>query len=186
MRKKKKNKKNFAASGDAIVNSNKNKTEGKAQQQEVEDQVANQEVEDQLFVTTCFASSSSSESWLINSGYTNHMTYDKELFKELVSTTITKVRIGNGDHIAVKGKGDVQSQNAKQELLSRSNGRETGCLPHLRKHNTGLAQEAWPFSSHRCAVHAKEAICAGFTTSRRAPTELLNMLVWQENQATIS
>ncbi|KAA8550126.1 hypothetical protein F0562_001810 [Nyssa sinensis] len=148
---KKKNKKNFAASGDATTNSNKNKTEGtkgnhppcqhcgrkghppfkcwrrpdakcskcnqlgheavickgKAQQQEVEAQVADQEVEDQLFVATCFATSSSSESWLIDSGCTNHMTYDKEMFKELESTTITKVRIGNGDHIAVKGKGTI-------------------------------------------------------------------------------
>ncbi|KAA8521179.1 hypothetical protein F0562_011854 [Nyssa sinensis] len=57
---KKKYKKNFAASGDATANSNKNKTEasvnqlgheavickGKAQQQEVEAQVADQKVED--------------------------------------------------------------------------------------------------------------------------------------------
>ncbi|KAA8514992.1 hypothetical protein F0562_018221 [Nyssa sinensis] len=80
---------------------------GKAQQQKVEAQVVDQDVEDQLFVATCFASNSSSESWLIDSGCTNHMTYDKELFKELESTTITKVRIGNGDHIAIKGKGTI-------------------------------------------------------------------------------
>ncbi|KAA8550464.1 hypothetical protein F0562_002148 [Nyssa sinensis] len=162
---KKKNKKNFAASGDATANSNKNKIEGtkgnhppcqhcgrkghppfkcwrrsdakcskcnqlgheavickgKAQQQEVEAQVADQEVEDQLFVATCFASSRSSESWLIDSGCTNHMTYDKELFKELESTTITKVRIGNGDHIAVKGKGTMAIEScldaAGQEMF---------------------------------------------------------------------
>ena len=35
------------------------------------------------------------------------MTYDRELFKELDKTTISKVRIGNGAYIAVKGKGTV-------------------------------------------------------------------------------
>ncbi|XP_016690648.1 uncharacterized protein [Gossypium hirsutum] len=37
----------------------------------------------------------SSESWLIDSGCTNHMTYDKELFEELRNTEVKRVRIGN-------------------------------------------------------------------------------------------
>ena len=48
-----------------------------------------------------------SENWLIDSGYTNHMTHDKELFKELKSTESKKVGIGNGEYIAVKGKGTI-------------------------------------------------------------------------------
>ena len=55
---------------------------------------------------TCFLSNASSESLLINSGYTNHMTYDKSLFK-LQPTNITKVKIGDGKHIAVEGKGII-------------------------------------------------------------------------------
>ena len=51
------------------------------------------------------ATSSSSESWLINSGCTSHMTYDQELFRELDKTIISKFRIGNGAYLAVKGKG---------------------------------------------------------------------------------
>ena len=35
------------------------------------------------------------------------MTYDKELFKELRSSETSKVRIGNGQNIAVKGKGTI-------------------------------------------------------------------------------
>ena len=70
----------------------------KNNQQEVEAQIMEQANEDQLFVATCLASRSSSESWLIDSGCTNHMTYDKELFKILESTPITQVRIGNGGH----------------------------------------------------------------------------------------
>ncbi|KHN19588.1 Retrovirus-related Pol polyprotein from transposon TNT 1-94, partial [Glycine soja] len=70
-------------------------------------QIANQEEEDQLFVATCFLSSESSESWLIDSGCTNHMTYDKTLFKDLKPTSISKVRIGKGGYILVKEKGIV-------------------------------------------------------------------------------
>nr|KYP40110.1 hypothetical protein KK1_038565 [Cajanus cajan] len=35
------------------------------------------------------------------------MTYDRELFKELNKTNISKVRTGNGAHLIVKGKGKV-------------------------------------------------------------------------------
>ncbi|KAA8549387.1 hypothetical protein F0562_001071 [Nyssa sinensis] len=76
----------------------------KAQQQKVDAQVSDQEDKDQLFVASCFASSSSTESWLIDNGCTNHMTNDKDLFRDLRPTDITKVRIGNGDYISVKGK----------------------------------------------------------------------------------
>ena len=58
-------------------------------------------------MASCFATSSSTKSWLIDSGCTNHMTYDQELFKELDKTAISKVRIGNGAYLEVKGKGTV-------------------------------------------------------------------------------
>ena len=60
-----------------------------------------------MFVATCFASSNSSECWLVDSGCTNHMTYDQELFRELDRSEVSKVKIGNGEHITVKGKGTV-------------------------------------------------------------------------------
>ncbi|XP_019229463.1 PREDICTED: uncharacterized protein LOC109210495 [Nicotiana attenuata] len=79
----------------------------KDNQQETEAQVANQQEEEQLFVATCFMGSSSSDSWLIDSGCTNHMTNDETLFRELDRSATSKVKIGNGDYIAVKGKGTV-------------------------------------------------------------------------------
>ncbi|XP_027343406.1 uncharacterized protein LOC113855977 [Abrus precatorius] len=66
-------------------------------------QVADEE-EQQLFVATCFAASNSNEKWLIDSGCTNHMTFDRDLFKELDTSIVSKVTIGNGEKIAVKGK----------------------------------------------------------------------------------
>ncbi|XP_068504344.1 uncharacterized protein [Phaseolus vulgaris] len=92
---------------EAMLCKNKNQVE------EADDQVTDQEEEDQLFVATCFSSRESSESWLVDSGCTNHMTHDKELFKELRTTEIKWVRIGNGEHLTVKGKGTVAITNYK-------------------------------------------------------------------------
>ena len=63
--------------------------------------------QDQLFVPTCFSGMESSESWLIDSGCTNHMTHDKDLFKKLRSTNMLKVRIGNRQYIIVEENGTV-------------------------------------------------------------------------------
>jgi capsule polysaccharide modification protein KpsS len=63
---------------------------------------------DQLFVATCFTTRNNScYSWLIDNGCTNYMTDDHKLFKELDKTVVSKVKIGNGDFISVKGKGMV-------------------------------------------------------------------------------
>ncbi|XP_024441578.1 uncharacterized protein LOC112324164 [Populus trichocarpa] len=79
----------------------------KFQIREADAQVADQDDEDQMFVATCFSTRSSSECCLIDSGCTNHMTFDITLFKDLQSTEISKVRIGNGDYISAKGKGTI-------------------------------------------------------------------------------
>jgi len=79
----------------------------KLEKQEANAQIADQEEEDQIFVATCFATKSSSESWLIDSGCTNHMTYDRTLFTDLKPAETAKVRIGNGDYISAKGKGTI-------------------------------------------------------------------------------
>ena len=45
--------------------------------------------------------------WLIDSSRSNHMTHNKSLFKEWCEITSSKVRVGDGKHIAVKGKGTI-------------------------------------------------------------------------------
>ena len=45
----------------------------------------------------------SSKDWIIDSGCTNHMTHGREIFKELNKSNISKVRIENGEQLAVKG-----------------------------------------------------------------------------------
>jgi len=76
-------------------------------QQSNEAQAEDQQEEEQLFVATCFTSTSSSECWLVDSGCTHHMTHDKEIFREMDRSQVSKVRIGNGKLIAIKGNGIV-------------------------------------------------------------------------------
>lgn len=89
---------------------------GNFQQHEVNAKVVEQDEEDQTFVTT-FSTRASSECWLIDSGYTNHMTYDKILLKDLKLVKLLKVKIGNGDYISAKGKGTI--------VISTSSGMKT-------------------------------------------------------------
>ena len=77
------------------------------QERDIKVAVVDHYQEEQLFVATCFARKNMFESWLINSGCTNHMTYDQGLFRELDKTTVSKVRIGNGEYISERSKGNV-------------------------------------------------------------------------------
>jgi hypothetical protein len=79
----------------------------KPQKQEEDAQVASQDDEDQMFVAMCFSVQTSSNHWLIDNGCTNHMAFDKSLFKTLQSTEVAKVKFENGDCIAAKGKGTI-------------------------------------------------------------------------------
>jgi hypothetical protein len=68
----------------------------KSQQQQQQQQgevktIIEQPKKEQLFMASCFVTSSSTESWLIDSDCTRHMTYDQELFKKLDITAISKV-----------------------------------------------------------------------------------------------
>lgn len=47
----------------------------------------------------------------IDSGYANHMTHDKDLFRELRSKNITKAQIGSGKYITIEEKGIVTILN---------------------------------------------------------------------------
>jgi len=68
--------------------------------------------------TNCF-STKKSDFWMIDSGCTNHMTYERNLFKEFIPMENKKVRIGNGDCIPAKGKGFVSTKiNSGTKIIS--------------------------------------------------------------------
>ncbi|KAK9133356.1 hypothetical protein Scep_012884 [Stephania cephalantha] len=78
-----------------------------SQNNEVETKVVDLYDEDRIFVASCDLIEDSNKSWLIDSGCTNHMCHDKNLFRDLKPIEVKKVRIGNGGHILAKGKGTV-------------------------------------------------------------------------------
>ena len=75
--------------------------------------------EKRCFVSTCFANNITSEAWLINSGCTYHTIYDKGMFVNLDETYYSKVKIGNGDYIKVKGLGDIVINTGSEQELSQ-------------------------------------------------------------------
>ena len=77
------------------------------QTQQQQGEAKDQPQEEQLFVVSCFATHNFTKNWFIDRGCTNYMTYDRELFRELEKTAISKVRVWNGAHITVKDKGTV-------------------------------------------------------------------------------
>ncbi|XP_040960384.1 uncharacterized protein [Gossypium hirsutum] len=62
--------------------------------------------EEHVFTASCFAVNSKC-SWLVDSGCSHHMAADESLFKDLDKSYILKVRIGNGNLIEAKGRGNV-------------------------------------------------------------------------------
>ena len=65
------------------------------------------EQEEELFVASCFTENFSNEAWLFDSDCIHHMTNDESLFKKIDKSYTSKVKIGNGVFIEVKGKGNV-------------------------------------------------------------------------------
>ena len=61
----------------------------KPKKHEADAQVVDHYDGDQMLVATCFSTRDSSTHWLIDNGYTNHMTFDKR--RTLQSTGISKV-----------------------------------------------------------------------------------------------
>ncbi|KAL4353109.1 hypothetical protein GQ457_06G015700 [Hibiscus cannabinus] len=78
-----------------------------SQQQGEANAAQNPQDDEHIFVASCFTTSSSTESWLIDSGCTNHMSYDRGIFKELHQTVVSRVKIGNEAYINVEGKRTV-------------------------------------------------------------------------------
>ncbi|XP_052193800.1 uncharacterized protein LOC127802144 [Diospyros lotus] len=95
-----------------------------SQQQEGEARAAadqhEEEIEELFTAATTNLKCCSSKSYLIDSDATHHMTNNKRLFRELYKSTISRVTIGNGGQIAVKGEGTVAIQCRKGLKLVRN------------------------------------------------------------------
>ncbi|KAG6492442.1 hypothetical protein ZIOFF_047405 [Zingiber officinale] len=88
----------------------------KDSRQDATEGAANNEVE-LMFTTSCFATGVTRRSWLVDSRYTHHMSYDEKSFTNLDRSFCAKVKIGNSDYIDVEGRGDVVVDGLKGRKL---------------------------------------------------------------------
>ena len=71
-----------------------------------------------MFAATCFSNIESSQNWLINNGCTNHMTNNKDLFKELINISTFKIQVEDDKFITVNEKGTITiSTNRGTKLI---------------------------------------------------------------------
>ncbi|KAK9088025.1 hypothetical protein Syun_030419 [Stephania yunnanensis] len=131
----------------------RNVTQGNLQHKNAAQVVDQEEEEEQLFVASCFASSNASDKWLVDSGCTNHMTFDRDLFKELDTSITSKVRIGNGDFIAVKGKGTIAIESVSGTKLIK----DVLFVPNINQNLLSVGQLLERgfkviFESNRCLI----------------------------------
>ena len=54
------------------------------------------------------------EVWYLDSGYSNHMTADKDIFLDMDSSFNSKVKLRNGDHVEIKGKGSIAVETKEE------------------------------------------------------------------------
>lgn len=80
----------------------------KPQAQMAENQQQHQE--EHLFSAINFKARSSVETWLLDSGCTHHMTPNSSIFVELNDAYRSSVKVGNGEHVEVKGVGMIAVQ----------------------------------------------------------------------------
>ena len=89
----------------------------KGLQQPKDAHIVDHQENEQLLVATCLASKNSSNSLIVDSGCTNHMTSDENLFKELDISIKSRIRIENGEYLRAKGKGTVAIESYKGTTL---------------------------------------------------------------------
>jgi len=64
----------------------------KSQDSEEDVQIVEDKLEEELLLTSsCVTTNESTKDWIIDSGCTNHMTHDREIFKELNKSNIPRI-----------------------------------------------------------------------------------------------
>jgi hypothetical protein len=88
----------------------KNKRRNQPQQQAKMVEKQEERLEEHLFcaIKAC----SKVETWLLDSGCTHHMTADSSIFVELNKAYRSRVKVGNGDFVEVKGSGVIAVQTS--------------------------------------------------------------------------
>ncbi|XP_059650735.1 uncharacterized protein LOC132296564 [Cornus florida] len=89
--------------------------------------------------------------WFLDSGCSNHMTGDKNIFLEIDSSSNSQVRIGNGALFQAKGKGTIAIETNK----GRKHIRDVLLVPNLEQNLLNVGQ----LVEHRYSIHFDEDSC---------------------------
>ena len=79
----------------------------------------------------------SSDLWLLDSGYNNHMTGNKSLFSCLDSSVVTNINLGDEFLVPTKGKGTILVHTKKNEKKFIH---EVFYVPHLNVNLISIGQ----------------------------------------------
>ncbi|XP_058741760.1 uncharacterized protein LOC131614151 [Vicia villosa] len=98
--------------------------------------------------------------WYLNSGCSNHMTEQKKAFINIDSSFGSKVKLGNGEHVEVKGKGSI-GVTTKQGIKVIH---DTLYVKELDKNLLSIGQ----LLEHGCSLNFENRECRIFDSERRS------------------
>ncbi|CAN1245427.1 Copia protein [Linum grandiflorum] len=121
------------------------------------DQPARQQQHNNFSLTACHVSATEKQEWLVDSGCTNHMTHDENLFSEIHHNIKTSVRMGNGALVEAKGKGIVTLQSPGGTITIR----DVLLVPDLKTSLLSVGQLmengfSLTFDNSWCQIHFRE------------------------------
>ncbi|CAL9244194.1 unnamed protein product, partial [Arabidopsis halleri] len=93
-------------------------------------------------------------SWLIDSGCTNHMTPDEKIFIRINTSVNVPIKVGNGAVLITKGKGDIEVMTMKGKRVIR----DVFLVPKLGKNLLSVPQMISngyqvTFKENKCIIH---------------------------------
>ncbi|KAL8145697.1 hypothetical protein AgCh_003733 [Apium graveolens] len=177
----------------------------KSQQGEAKDAENEYQDEEQLFVASCFSAQNTTKSWLINSGCTNHMTYNRELFRDLDETVVFK-NVLSVSQLTEKGYKVLFDDNncvikdargvdifkvpmkGKSFVLDLTN--EELAAVHKEDNNTMLWHKRWGHFHHAALLFMEKNMARGLPALGDEPPKCVachhgkqNRLPFQQNNA---
>ncbi|KAL1198058.1 Retrovirus-related Pol polyprotein from transposon TNT 1-94 [Cardamine amara subsp. amara] len=94
------------------------------------------------------------ETWLVDSGCTNHMTKEVKYFITLDKSIKVPIKVGNGQHVMTAGKGNIQVMTSQGEKIIK----EVFLVPSLARNLLSVSQMISNgygvlFEANRCLIN---------------------------------
>lgn len=131
------------------------------------------EGEGNLFYACQSASEQKNDVWFLDSGCSNHMTGDKDVFVDIDTTINSQVKMGNGALVHVKGKGTIGVQTNKGAKFIH----DVLLVPDLAQNLLSVGQ----LVEHGYAVHFEENGCTIYDKGQGK--QVVNKIKMEKNRS---